>query len=144
MCFDIFGNLMNIGGKFLNGIELSSSEKILNKIQYLTVLTQFICHRKPERTFNVRGHYFPVCARCTGFYIAAFSYFIFVYFFYVQYNMMLIIFSILMLLPTFLDGFTQLLGSRESNNILRLFTGLIGGVGLAILIKAIKCMIIMG
>jgi len=57
---------------------------------------------------------------------------------------MLIIFSILMLLPTFLDGFTQLLGSRESNNILRLFTGLIGGVGLAILIKAIKCMIIMG
>ena len=144
MCFDIFGNLMNIGGKFLNGIELSSSEKILNKIQYLTVLTQFICHRKPERTFNVRGHYFPVCARCTGFYIAAFSYFIFVYFFYVQYNMMLIIFSILMLLPTFLDGFTQLLGSRESNNILRLFTGLIGGVGLAILIKAIKWMIIMG
>jgi len=79
MCFDIFGNLMNIGGKFLNGIELSSSEKILNKIQYLTVLTQFICHRKPERTFNVRGHYFPVCARCTGFYIAAFSY-LFIFF----------------------------------------------------------------
>ena len=49
-----------------------------------------------------------------------------------------------MIIPTFLDGFTQFLGLRQSNNMLRLLTGLIGGVGLAILIKAIKWMIIMG
>jgi uncharacterized membrane protein len=49
-----------------------------------------------------------------------------------------------MLIPTFLDGFTQLISLRESNNLLRLFTGLIGGVGLAILIKAIKWRLIMG
>ena len=110
----------------------------------LNILTQFICHRIPDRTFSIRGHYFPVCSRCTGFYIAAFSYFIFVYFFYVQYTSILIFIAIMMIIPTFLDGFTQLLGSRESNNILRLLTGLIGGVGLAILIKGIKWKIMMG
>ena len=108
------------------------------------MFTQFICHRIPERTFNIRGHYFPVCSRCTGFYIAAFSYFIFVYYFYVQYTPILILLAILMIIPALLDGFTQLIGFRQSNNILRLLTGLIGGVGLAILFKAIKWMIIMG
>lgn len=43
-----------------------------------------------------------------------------------------------MIIPTFIDGFTQFINSRESNNSLRLFTGLIGGIGLAILFKAIK------
>jgi len=123
------------------------SNTILNlKIQLsnLGMFTQFICHRIPERTFKIRGHYFPVCSRCTGFYISAFSYFIFVYFFYVHYTVMLIIFAIIMIIPTFLDGFTQLIGSRESNNILRLCTGLIGGIGLGILIKAIKWIILTG
>ncbi len=47
-----------------------------------------------------------------------------------------------MMIPAFLDGFTQLLGTRMSNNTLRLLTGLAGGVGLAILVKAIKWMIL--
>ena len=110
----------------------------------LNMFTGFICHRIPERTFIVHGHYFPVCARCTGFYIGAFSYFIFVYFFYVNYSTSVVILAVFMLIPTFLDGFTQLISFRESNNLLRLLTGLIGGVGLAILFKAIKLKIIMG
>jgi uncharacterized membrane protein len=57
---------------------------------------------------------------------------------------MLIILAILMIIPTFVDGFTQFVGSRKSNNILRLFTGLMGGVGLAILIKAVKWIILTG
>jgi len=114
------------------------------QLSALSSLTRFICHRIPERTFNIRGHYFPVCSRCTGFYLGAFSFFIFVYFFYVQYTPLLVILAILILIPTFCDGFTQLIGLRESNNFLRLWTGLMGGVGLAILFKAIKWMILMG
>jgi uncharacterized membrane protein len=57
---------------------------------------------------------------------------------------MLIILAILMLIPTFVDGFTQFVGSRKSNNILRLFSGLMGGVGLGILIKAVKWIILTG
>jgi uncharacterized membrane protein len=129
-------------GKDLTGDDDSSNSESdgIN----LLMLTRFICHRIPERTFNIRGHYFPVCSRCTGFYIGAFTYFVFVYFFYVQYTISLIVIAFFMLLPTFYDGLSQLTGSRESNNILRLSTGLMGGVGLAILVKAVKWMIIMG
>jgi uncharacterized membrane protein len=105
--------------------------------------TRFICHRIPERTFNIKGHYFPVCSRCTGFYIGAFSYFIYVYFNFVEYTPSVIFIAFLMLLPSFIDGTTQLSGFRESNNSLRLITGLIGGIGLAILLKAFKMMILM-
>lgn len=112
--------------------------------KYLQVIYKIpICHRLPDRTFKIRGHYFPVCARCTGFYLAAFSYFIFAYFFYVQYTVPLIFFAFIMLIPAVLDGSTQLFKLRESNNILRLFTGLIGGIGLAIFFKALKWTILM-
>jgi uncharacterized membrane protein len=108
----------------------------------LNMFTGFICHHIPERTFNIRGYYFPVCARCTGFYVGTFSYFIYVYFIYVQYTAVLILFAFLMIIPTFLDGYTQLIGSRESNNMLRLLTGLMGGIGLAIIVKSIKWIIL--
>ena len=85
-----------------------------------------ICHRIPERTFRIRGHYFPVCSRCTGFYIGAFSYFILAYFVYIDYTVYLVFLAIILLVPAFLDGFTQLIGLRLSNNWLRLVTGLIG------------------
>ncbi|WP_374047254.1 DUF2085 domain-containing protein [uncultured Methanobacterium sp.] len=101
-----------------------------------------MCHRLPERTFKIKGRYFPVCSRCTGFYVGAFTYFIYAYFFYVNYTTPLIIFAILVMIPAFLDGFTQLISLRESNNTIRFFTGLIAGIGLAILLKAIKWMII--
>lgn len=102
----------------------------------------FICHRLPERTFKIRNHYFPVCSRCTGIYIGAFSYYIFVYFVYVQYNITVILAAVLMIIPTFSDGLTQFFGFRESNNTLRFFTGLIAGIGLGILVKSIKWILI--
>jgi len=114
----------------------------LHRFHYLTVFTQYICHRKPERTFKIKNHYFPVCSRCTGFYVGAFSYFIYVYFNFVEYTLSLIFIAILMIIPAFIDGTTQLSGIRESNNILRFITGLIGGIGLAILVKAIKMLIV--
>lgn len=102
----------------------------------------FICHRLPERTFKVRGHYFPVCSRCTGAYMGMFSYYFFVYFVYVQYTPILIITALLMITPTFLDGLTQFFEFRESNNALRFSTGLIAGLGLGILFKAMKWILI--
>lgn len=110
-------------------------------LKNLEPYAKFICHRMPERTFNIKGRYFPVCSRCTGFYIGAFFYFIYAYLFYVNYTYMTIIFAFSMLLPSFIDGMTQLYGLRESNNVFRFFTGFLGGVGLAILIKALKWII---
>ena len=97
-----------------------------------------ICHRKPERSFFIHGHQFPVCARCTGFYISLFAYFTYTYYFFVDYNMLLLTCAIILLIPSAIDGFTQLFEYRESNNTLRLITGILGGLGLGILIKALK------
>lgn len=101
-------------------------------------ILNLICHRKPERSFFIRGHQFPVCSRCTGCYISILCYIIYAYYFYIDYNIILLIISILLILPMAMDGTTQLLNKRISNNTLRFITGLSGGLGLSILIKAMK------
>ena len=96
-----------------------------------------ICHRKPERSFFIKGHQFPVCARCTGFYTGLIIFLIYDYFFNIDYSLNLLICSIILLIPTAIDGFTQLLNCRQSNNTLRFITGVIGGIGLIIFLKIV-------
>lgn len=100
--------------------------------------TKLICHRMPERSFFIRGHQFPVCARCTGFYISLIIYFIYTYFNFVNYNIPLLIFAVILLIPAMIDGITQFLEIQESNNTRRFITGILGGLGLGIILKAIK------
>ena len=101
-------------------------------------ILNLICHRKPERSFFIKSQQFPICARCTGFYFSLIIYFIYSYYFFVYYDSNLLIFAILLLIPATIDGLTQLFKNRESNNVLRLITGLMGGIGLGIIVKAIK------
>ena len=100
-----------------------------------------ICHRKPERSFHVKGHQFPVCARCTGFYISLIAYFIYAVYNYVDYSIYTTILACILLVPALVDGATQLFTNRESSNALRFATGLLGGLGLGILIKTLKFII---
>jgi len=99
---------------------------------------KYFCHQIPERTFRIKGYYFPVCARCTGFYISIISYTIIAMVMPITYTMSSIILAVLLLIPACVDGTTQLLGLRESNNIMRFVTGLMGGIGLMIFMKIIK------
>ncbi|WP_296805251.1 DUF2085 domain-containing protein [uncultured Methanobrevibacter sp.] len=96
-----------------------------------------ICHRKPERSFFIKGHQFPVCARCTGFYTGLVIFLIYNYFYEIDYSPNLLIISVILMIPTAIDGFTQLFEFRESNNALRFITGLIGGLGLIIFLKIV-------
>ena len=100
-------------------------------------LTKYICHRIPERSFFIKGHQFPVCARCTGFYTGLIAYLITNHFYPHNYDLNMLIISVILLIPVSIDGTTQYFGLRESNNILRVTTGFIGGIGLIILIKII-------
>ena len=93
----------------------------------------YICHRRPERSFFYKGHQFPVCARCTGFYISGIASIILLKFYPVPYTLTTLLIGIILLIPCAIDGFTQLFEYRESNNILRLITGLLGGVGLILI-----------
>lgn len=92
------------------------------------------CHRRRERTIKIRGHYLPVCARCTGIYIGMFVFFLVQLFIEFSYGLEIFFISILLMLPTTLDGTTQLLKMRESTNMIRLITGFICGIGCLMLV----------
>ena len=88
------------------------------------------CHRLPERSFFYRGRQLPVCARCTGLAVGYLAY----PFFLLQVISISYSVAILLLLPCALDGITQLLNWRLSNNLLRLITGVLCGIGQAALL----------
>lgn len=102
----------------------------------------YVCHRLPERSFHLKGRQFPVCARCTGFYLSGFTYAILAMFIAFQYTLSTTILGIILLIPFIVDGLTQFLNFRESNNTLRFLTGILGGIGVMILIKTLKFMFI--
>ncbi|PAV07972.1 DUF2085 domain-containing protein [Methanosphaera cuniculi] len=101
-------------------------------------LSKFICHRRPERSFFFHNHQFPVCARCTGLYITMIIYLIYAYFIPIHYTQLYLYTAILLIIPCLVDGTTQALKLRESNNKLRLITGLLAGIGIMIILKMIK------
>jgi uncharacterized membrane protein len=91
------------------------------------------CHRKPERSFFWKGKQFPVCARCTGIHI---GYLTFPFFLFDMFTLN-IWWTVALILPAYIDGFTQAFMNRESNNILRVTTGLMAGIGAMSLVAII-------
>jgi uncharacterized membrane protein len=99
------------------------------------------CHRIPERTFKIMGRYFPVCSRCTGIIVGAFSSLVTINFIFSSYDLYIFLSGILMFIPAFIDGTTQLMGWRVSNNTLRFLTGFMAGFGVGIISKEIDLFI---
>lgn len=87
----------------------------------------FICHRRPDRSFHCsNGKQFPICARCTGI-LAGYLLGIILA---IMTGPIFVTYALLLLIPTVLDGFIQLLTNYESNNFKRLTTGILAGVGI--------------
>lgn len=99
-------------------------EEILIKLFVDNIfLYKFVhCHRLSSRSFFVRNRQFHVCARCTGLITG-----------YVISPLLLPVsfyaskIFIVSCAALVLDGVTQLIGWRESNNRLRLLTGFTTG-----------------
>jgi len=83
----------------------------------------------------------PLCARCTGIWIGGILALIYVIMFSIQFSYKLLVISIALVLPTTIDGFSQLLSNRESTNFIRLTTGFIGGSGLVVFTRLLKHLI---
>jgi uncharacterized membrane protein len=83
------------------------------------------CHRIKERSIWFFGLENYLCSRCLGILIGGLLGLILVIY---QYQIE-IIWSVLLILPLIIDGFLQALHYRESNNMLRLTTGFLFGVG---------------
>ena len=83
------------------------------------------CHQRPDRSFFIKSYQFPICARCTGVLIG--------------YLIAPIVFllwgsrcfkSAFVCLIMLLDWLIQFFGIKESTNIRRLMTGILGGYGI--------------
>lgn len=98
-----------------------------------SIITYTFCHRKPERSFFLRGKQFPVCARCTGIHIGYLSFPIFL----LKLATIDVWWTLALITPTIIDGWTQAKFNRESNNTLRAFTGFLAGVGAMSLVAII-------
>lgn len=95
-----------------------------------------LCHQLPFRSLYFNDIQQPVCARDVSIYIATalgLAFFRLKGFGVKEFKINYVL-TVLLFLPTALDGFTQLFGWRESTNELRLITGFPFGIGYAYLI----------
>lgn len=84
------------------------------------------CHQLPERSFFFKGYQLPICARCLGI-ILEYILCIFLLIFNCKLNIYLLF---LLILTTLIDWSLQFFNILSSNNIRRLVTGILGGIGL--------------
>ncbi len=89
------------------------------------------CHQIAERSFFINGNQMPFCSRDVGLFVglAAASGVVT----FVRYKVRPLL-ALLGLVPIGLDGGLQMLTDYESNNLLRVATGLLAGVALALLL----------
>lgn len=88
------------------------------------------CHARPDRSFFFKGKQFPICARCTG----ELAGIIFGIPIVIIFGIPKIYITVIIMMPMIFDGFLQLLTPYESGNIRRLFTGILFGIALVILL----------
>lgn len=87
------------------------------------------CHQRPERSFYVKGYQMPVCARCLGVDIG----YLLGIILYVKFGFQkLKTFAFAGMIAMFTDWFLQAVHIKESTNVRRLLTGIVGGIGLVV------------
>ncbi|MEW9671527.1 DUF2085 domain-containing protein [Ammoniphilus sp. 3BR4] len=96
----------------------------------LFTLSFIPCHRLKARSFSIFGKQFPICARCTGILV---GFLLMPVVLFIPWSIPFWI-GLLLNIPMIIDGYTQLKRWRQSNNSLRFFTGLVGGLGLSVLV----------
>jgi uncharacterized membrane protein len=100
-----------------------------------------VCHQLSLRSFTAGGLVLPVCARCAGIYLGLFLSFLYIFIAYRKTfrgddktDLSVVIFAAVCILPLYIDGVTSYLLLRESNNLLRLITGVLTGCSLPLFI----------
>lgn len=89
------------------------------------------CHQIKERSYFLNGNEMPFCARDLGLFAGLAGAFGLVAFYRLKLNPLLLMLG---LIPLGLDGGIQLITDYESNNPLRLATGIVAGAALALIL----------
>ncbi len=101
-----------------------------------------LCHQKADRSFFINDNQMPFCARCTAIWIGLVIGLGFMVFYKIKLDEKFLIIILIGAIPIGIDGLGQLFHLWESNNIIRLITGmLIGiicGIAIAIIIDELR------
>lgn len=100
---------------------------VINKMRLLDIVP---CHRMKSRSITIKGYTLPLCARCTGI-LLGYLFFPFLLIAGIHLSLWL---GLLLNVPMVLDGWTQKRKYRMSNNVLRVITGIMSGLGQSVLI----------
>lgn len=92
------------------------------------LLFRLICHGRIERSLELFGVPMPICARCTGIYLGLLAGLLGFWLIRFVSEKAMRVASFIAVTPLAIDGLTQLSGLRESNNPLRIATGVIAGL----------------
>jgi uncharacterized membrane protein len=88
-----------------------------------------ICHQRPDRSFHARGEQLPVCARCTGLYVAGTAGVVVGWLGVAAVPRRIRLLLAAALLPTVVTLAAEWAGLAESSNLVRAAAGLpLGGV----------------
>ena len=91
----------------------------------------YICHQAPSRSIWIGNYTLGICSRCFALYLSLLITGIVIY--RNSYNKILWFIGILLIIPMVIDGLMQWFELGKSNNIIRLFTGILGGIGVGII-----------
>jgi len=83
------------------------------------------CHRLSKRSFFLNGRQFHICARCTGIFVG-----LVLSLSLIPFRSYLPLGFAISSIALFIDGTTQFLGWRDSNNLLRFLSGFLFGITL--------------
>ena len=131
----------------LSGVTgVSDNEKLLDEMpapwDAIYECGDRLCHQKAERSFFINGNQMPFCARCTSIWLGLAMGLGFLVFYKIELNEKFLYLIVIGLAPIGIDGVGQLFGFWESNNIIRVITGvLIGfvcGVAIGLIIDEIR------
>lgn len=125
------GTLTDLSGRvgFHDNAELISELNSVPRAVYWIGDAQ--CHQLAERSYFLNGNQMPFCARDLGLFIGLAAASAFALFFWFTVNPLLLLIG---LVPLVVDGGLQLVTSYESSNVLRLATGIVAGVALALIL----------
>jgi uncharacterized membrane protein len=95
---------------------------------------RLLCHQKPERCFFLLGRQVPLCQRCLALYLGLWLGGVIFVLSRRKAGIARAWAPVAAWIPLFVDGVTQGLGFRESTPILRVCTGALAGIVLALFV----------
>ena len=122
-----YGSVNDLSGNTV----ISENQNVVEKIGFPWnipyQLGDRLCHQRIERSFFINGNQMPFCSRCTAIWFGLTLGIGLIFFYKIELNEKFIYAIIIGLAPIAIDGTGQLLSFWQSNNIIRVITGLLAG-----------------